>query len=93
VGRGIFKEYNSCNLNQWDDVGRAKRIIYKYPDKLLSDDLEVDLSGELSFKQGDLIARCGKDWRIDSIFFEKRVGDDPRGMHTFWLWLIEPPVN
>jgi hypothetical protein len=92
-GRGIYSSaYNSREINQ-GTMSSAKRIIYKYSSKLLSDELEVDLTGELSFKQGDLIARCGKDWKIDSIFFEKRVGDDPRGMHTFWLSLIELPVN
>lgn len=76
-----------------DTVTCAKRIIYKFPDKILSDEMDVDLSGELSFKQGDLIARCGKDWTIGSIFFEKRVADDPMQIQTFWLWLSEPPVN
>jgi hypothetical protein len=72
-------------------VASAKNIVYRYSDNVLSDDLEIDLTGELTFKKGDVILRSGKNWKIDSVHSEQYIND--LRMVTIWVYLVDVPVN
>jgi len=72
-------------------MGVAKNIVYQYLHTVCPDDLEVDLTGELAFKRGDIIVRGGKHWRIDSVTVEDTTQELRRP--TLWIYLIEAPVN
>jgi len=71
-------------------VACARKIVYQYSDTLWSDDLEIDLTGELTFKKGDIIVRRGKNWKIDSVHSEQYI-NDPR--MTIWVYLVDVLVN
>jgi len=73
-------------------VPHARKIAYQYSNSLWSDDLEIDLTGELTFKQGDLISRRGKNWKINSVLSEDVI-DYKDGMPTIWVLLVNAPVN
>ena len=70
---------------------RARKIIYKYSKNLWDDDMEIDLTGELTFKQGDIISRRGKNWKIDSVHLEDF--DDQGGMPTISVFLVDTRVH
>lgn len=72
-------------------MASAKNIVYRYSDNVLSDDLEIDLTGELTFKKGDVILRSGKNWKIDSVHSEQYIND--LRMVTIWVYLVDVPVN
>ena len=71
---------------------RASKIIYKYSKNLWDDDLEIDLTGELAFKQGDIISRRGRNWKIDSVHSEDLV-DDQMGMPSITVFLVDARVH
>jgi hypothetical protein len=73
-------------------VERASKIIYKYSKNLWDDDLEIDLTGELAFKQGDIISRRGRNWKIDSVHSEDLV-DDQMGMPSITVFLVDARVH
>jgi hypothetical protein len=60
--------------------------------KLLADDLEIDLTGEVTLNQRDIISRHEKNWKIDSIHSEDSV-DDQRGMQAVWVFLVDARVT
>ena len=71
---GIIKVYNSLNLGQTVQImGLVKNIVYQYPYDLLSDEIEIDLTGELHFTKGDIIVRRGKNWKINSVTIQKPI--------------------
>ena len=72
-------------------MGVGKNIVYQYLHTVCPDDLEVDLTGELTFKTGDIIVRGGKHWRIDSITVEDTTQELRRP--TLWIYLVEAAVN
>jgi len=74
-----------------DNVAGARNIVYQYSDNLWSDDLEIDLTGELTFKKGDIILRRGKNWKIDSVHSEQYIND--LRMVTIWVYLVDVSVN
>ena len=69
----------------------ARNIVYQYSDNIWSDDLEIDLTGELMFKKGDIISRRGKNWKIDSVHSEQCIND--LRMVTIWIYLVDVLVN
>jgi hypothetical protein len=71
---------------------RARKIIYKYSKNRWDDDLEIDLTGELTFKQGDMISRRRRNWKIESVHSEDHV-DDQRGMPTITVFLVDARVH
>ena len=90
---GTWASYNSSNLTSiGDNVERARKIIYKYSKNLWDDDMEIDLTGELTFKQGDIISRRGRNWKINSVHEEDFV-DDQRGMPTISVSLVDTRVH
>jgi hypothetical protein len=72
-------------------VACARNVVYQYSDNLLCDDLEIDLTGDLMFKHGDIISRRGDNWRVDSIHQEDYLND--LRMVTIWLYLVHALVN
>jgi hypothetical protein len=70
----------------------ARRIFYRYSNILLADDLEIDLKHELAFKQGDIISRCGRNWKIESVLSEE-FNENKRAMPTIFVFLVDAPVN
>jgi hypothetical protein len=88
---GIAKEYNSQIFRSIGaNVASARNIVYQYSDNIWADDLEIDLTGELTFKKGDIILRRGKNWKIDSVHSEQYI-NDPR--MTIWVYLVDVLVN
>ena len=65
----------------------ARNIVYSYEDRTRSDELEVDLTNELSFKIGDILTRNGRMWKVASIHLD--TGNTP----TLWVLLVDPVVN
>jgi hypothetical protein len=73
-------------------MGLVKNIVYQYAGVPLPDELELDASGRLLFRKGDLLERCGKQWQIDSIEWE--LSDEgSKSMPTLWITLVNPRVN
>lgn len=75
-----------------DNVERARKIVYQYSDRLWSDDIEIDLTGEVTFTKGDIILRRWKNWKIDSVHFEDAIDVQNRAA-TIWVYLVDAPVN
>jgi hypothetical protein len=70
----------------------ARRIFYRYSNILLADDLEIDLTHELVLKQGDIISRCGRNWKIESVLSEEFSGHRLK-MPTIFVYLVDASVN
>lgn len=70
----------------------SKIVVYSYPDSLCSDEHEVDVSGGLIFKKGDILERRGKPWQIDSIVWEPS-NEGSVGTPTLWISLVNALVN
>jgi hypothetical protein len=68
-----------------------KSIVYQYADDTLSDEVEIDLTGELHFAKGEIVARWGKNWKIESIMVEEPIQKLERP--TLWHELVYAPVN
>lgn len=64
-----------------------RTIIYSYSDRT-KPDLEIESTPTISFKEGDLIVRRERTWKIETIHLE-RVKDAT----TIWVLLVDPPVN
>ena len=65
--------------------------MYQYCDELLSDEVEIDLTGELHFEKGEVIVRGGRNWKINGITFEEPIDQVQRP--TLWVELVYAPVN
>ena len=73
-------------------MGLAKNIVYQYVGAPLSDELELDASGRLLFRKGDLLERYGKQWQIDSMQWE--LSDEgSKGVPTLLISLVNARVN
>jgi hypothetical protein len=70
----------------------AKNIVYSYADKREFDELEVDMTGELSFKKGDIITRNWRTWKVESIHLHTEA-EDAASIPTLWVLLVNAPVN
>lgn len=69
----------------------GQNIVYQYFDETLSDEVEIDLTGELHFTKGDIIVRHRMNWAINSIMIEEPI--DKAQRPTMWLELVYAPVN
>ena len=67
-------------------MGLAKNIVYQYVGVPLPDDVELDASGHLLFRKGDLLERHGKQWQIDSMQWELSE-EGSMGVPTLWITL------
>ena len=67
--------------------------MYSYVDSWLSDEIEVDQTGELSLKKGDIVARRHRTWIVDSIHLEQDIVGDWKRAPTLWVLLVEARVN
>lgn len=71
---------------------RTRKIVYQYSNPRYADEVEIDLTGELTFRVGEIVLRRWNHWRIDSVLFEDHV-DDHKEMPTIWVFLVDAPVN
>lgn len=69
-------------------MGQPKNILYSYSDPLLPDELEMDPTGGLTFKKGDILTRRGKNWLVDAVHM-----DNEAAVPTLWINLVHAPVN
>lgn len=65
----------------------SRTVIYSYGDGDRPD-LEIDLTGRLSIKIGDLISRRDKTWKVQTIHLERENNST-----RVWVILVEPVVN
>ena len=65
--------------------------MYQYSDETLSDEFEVDLTGELHFTIGEIIARRGRHSAINSITIEELI--DKVHRPTMWIELVYASVK
>jgi hypothetical protein len=73
-------------------MGLLKNIVFQYPGGLWSDELEMDVSGGLLFRKGDILERGGKHWQIDSIEWELS-DEESKGIPTLRISLVNARVN
>jgi hypothetical protein len=73
-------------------MGLPKNVIYRFVDDPRSDELEVDHSGALRFRAGEILGRGGKFWRVDSIRWELSSEHSQR-VPTLRVYLTRAPVN
>ncbi len=69
----------------------GRNIVYQYSDETLSDEFEVDLTGELHFTIGEIIVRERRHWKISSITIEEPIDNIHRP--TVWVELVYASVN
>lgn len=70
----------------------ARNIVYSYVDPRQPDEFAVDLTGEVSFRKGDVLTHNGKLWKVESVHLEAKDGD-LSDIPTLWVLLIEALVN
>jgi hypothetical protein len=52
----------------------AKQFVYRYNGVEASEEVEVDRDGEIAIpKQGDIITRKGKDWKVVTVMIQETV--------------------
>ena len=71
-------------------MGRGQIIVYQYAEGKVSEEFEIDLTGELHFTKGEILVRCGCNWKINSIMIEEPTSNTRL---TIWLELVHAPVN
>jgi hypothetical protein len=68
-----------------------KNMVYSYADPRQSDDFEIDLSGELSIRAGDIIVRVGSSWKVQQVHLAE--ANEASGLPTLWVFLVKAAVN
>lgn len=67
-----------------------KHIVYKYNDGH-SDDVEFDSRGEQILERGDIVARHGVSWKVESVehqdLFNRKL------IPTWWVYLSRVAAN
>jgi len=56
----------------------AKQLVYRYNGVEASEEVEVDRDGEIAIpKQGDIITRKGKEWKVIHVIIQETVAGEP----------------
>ena len=73
-------------------MGAPKNVVYRFAGGLRSDDLEMDRSGSLIFRKGDIFEKDRKQWLVQEIQWEW-PDDGVRGVPLLRVYLTEALVN
>ena len=69
----------------------SKHIVYIYSGERISEEMDFDARGLLTFTAGDIVSKHGACWKIESV--EPQGIDNPKQIPTIWVYLTRVVVN
>ena len=73
-------------------MGLQKNVVYRFVDDPRSDELEVDRTGKRAFRNGDILPRGERLWRVCSVQWELSDENSKR-VPTLWVYLTKARGN